>query len=137
MAALRSAEPALRYGRQYFRPLSGDGVHFGVSGTEPGVLAFSRILNEEEVVVVANTDTASAWAGEVMVDLALNPAGVTFEVLYSNKAAGEGAAPPSPVVEKDAGQVSIAEVSGAVTNGPARALPVRLAPMEVQILGRG
>jgi glycosidase len=136
IAAVRRAEPALRYGRQYFRPLSGDGQHFGISDTGPGVLAFSRILNETEVVIAANTATTTAWAGEVIVDLALNPAGVTYQVLYSNKVAGEGANVPDPVVEKDAGQVSIAEVSGAVTNGPARALPVRLGPMEVQILGR-
>ena len=136
LSAVRREQPALRYGRQYFRPVSGDGVHFGVSATAPGPLAFSRILNEQEVLVVANTDTSSSWAGEVIVDLALNPAGAAYHVLYSNKAAGEGGAAPDPVVEKDASQVVIGEVSGGVTNGPARALPVRLAPMEVLILGR-
>ena len=69
-------------------------------------------------------------------DLALNPAGAAYHVLYSNKAAGQGGATPEPVVQKDAGQVLIGEVGGSVTTGPARALPVRLAPMEVLILGR-
>jgi hypothetical protein len=136
LAATRRGQPALRYGRQYFRPISGDGVHFGISATAPGVLAFSRILNEQEVVVVANTNTEAAWAGEVIVDLALNPAGTAYHVLFSNKADGQGGAAPSPVVGRHGGQVTIAEVSGGITNGPARALPVRLAPMEVQILGR-
>jgi glycosidase len=136
LAKVRREQPALRYGRQYFRPISGDGVHFGISAVAPGVLAFSRILNEQEVVVVANTDTASSWAGEVIVDLALNPAGAGYRVLCSSKAAGAGGAAPDPVVQKDAGQVLIAEVGGNVTGGPARALPVLLAPMELLILGR-
>src|SRR6266508_1455240 len=57
LAGIRRSQPALRYGRQYFRPISGDGVHFGISTSGPGVLAFSRILNDQEVLVVANTNT--------------------------------------------------------------------------------
>jgi glycosidase len=37
IAAIRARQPALRYGRQYFRPISGSGVEFGVSGGAPGV----------------------------------------------------------------------------------------------------
>jgi hypothetical protein len=36
---------------------SGDKQNFGVSPFPGGALAFSRILNDEEVVVVANTNT--------------------------------------------------------------------------------
>lgn len=140
LAGVRNREPTLRYGRQYFRPLSGDGVHFGLSSFTPGVLAFSRILNEEEVLVVANTDPQAGWTGEVLVDLFLNPAGAIYEVLYTNKAfsqsAGHGGVAPSPVVNKAAGQVEIHEVNGSVTSGPARALRVTLQPMELQILRR-
>jgi glycosidase len=46
LAAIRQRQPALRYGRQYFRPISGDGIHFGISTFNEGVLAFSRILND-------------------------------------------------------------------------------------------
>jgi len=35
------------------------------------VLAFSRILNDLEVIVVTNTNTQAGWTGEVIVDLAL------------------------------------------------------------------
>lgn len=134
LAVVRANEPALRYGRQYFRPISGDGVHFGLSTFAPGVLAFSRILNEEEVLVVANTNTQAGWTGEVIVDLFLNPVGLHYDLIFTNQTVREGGAMPSSVVGKTAGQVEIHEVDGNVTQGPARALQVALQPMEVQIL---
>jgi glycosidase len=137
LVTVRSKQPALRYGRQYFRPLSGDGVHFGISNFSPGVLAFSRILNEQELVVVANSNTQTDWAGEVIVDFSLNPVGSTYEVLFTNKPAssgsGAGGVAPGPVVAKAGGSVEIHEVSG-VTNGPARAVGVTLQEMEFQII---
>ncbi len=140
LSAIRQGEAALRYGRQYFRPISGDGTHFGISGFRGGVLAYSRILNDEEVVVVANTGTQDPWSGEVIVDLSLNPAGAVLDVLFSNKSFGTelqpGSGRPSTVVAKPAGSVEIREVSGAITRGPAKAVKVALAPMEVQILRR-
>jgi glycosidase len=140
LSAIRQAEPSLRYGRQYFRPISGDGVHFSVSGFRGGVLAFSRILNEDETVIVANTSTQDAWTGEVIVDAALNAAGVLFDVAFSNKwpdssVRARGAA-PSVVLAKAVGGVEIVEVGGALTHGPAKVLRVSLAPVEVQILRR-
>ncbi len=138
LAGVRESQPALRYGRQYFRPISGDGVHFGISTSAPGVLAFSRILNDQEVVVAANTNTQAGWTGEVIVDLALNPAGSKYRPVFTNKTSAHGgeeaAVRPGPVVEKPAGGVEIREVSGAVTRGPARALRVTLEKMEIQIL---
>jgi len=53
IAAVRRENPSLRYGRFYFRPVSGDGQHFGVSTFPNGVLAFSRILMDQEIVIVA------------------------------------------------------------------------------------
>ena len=54
--AIRAEIQQLRYGRQYFRPVSGDRRNFGLSNFAPGVLAFSRILSDTESVIVANTD---------------------------------------------------------------------------------
>ncbi len=140
LAAVRQSQPALRYGRQYFRPLSGDGIHFGISRFPAGVLAFSRILNDQELVVVANTQTQADWTGEVIVDLALNSTPSNYEVLFTNKAfsssGGPGGIAPQRVVEKPQDKVEIYEIGGAVTRGPARALPVTLRPMEIQILGK-
>lgn len=138
LAIVRQNQPALRYGRQYFRPISGDGVHFGVSPFSAGVLAFSRILNDQELIVVANTNIQAGWTGEVIVDLALNPVGSTYEVLFTNKTAGQNDNPgghaPGPAIEKAAGQVQIYEINGTVMQGPARAIRVTLQPMEIQIL---
>ncbi len=138
LAALRRDQPAVRYGRQYFRPISGDGVRFGVSPFTQGVLAFSRILNDQELLVVANTHTEHGWTGELIVDFTLNPFGSRYEVLFTNKGSDPGAAPrgtaAGQVVAKVAGQVEIHEVNGAVTQGPARALRVTLQNMELQIL---
>jgi glycosidase len=129
---IRASEPALRYGRQYFRPVSGDGVHFGVSGFPAGVLAFSRVLSDREVLVVANTNTEEPWTGEVIVDQTLVPADAEIDVLFGNVA---GAPPATPkVVDKDAGTVQIQETAGGTTTGPARAVHVTLRPMEVLLL---
>jgi hypothetical protein len=138
LAAVRARQPALRYGRQYFRPLSGDGVHFGISPFASGVLAWSRLLHDQELLIVANTHTQSGFTGEVIVDLALNPAGFAYEVLYTNtrfRGGGtRGGTPPGTVVHKPGGGVEIREVNGAMTRGPARVLPVTLGAMELQIL---
>lgn len=136
LARARNSEPALRYGRQYFRPISGDGFHFGISRFPAGVLAFSRILNDREAMVVANTSTEQDWTGDVIVDLALNPIGSVYNVLFSNKESGSVMTQKLSVVGKGGGEVEIHEMNGAVTNGPARALNITLRNMEIKILGR-
>ncbi|MGB8347864.1 MAG: alpha-amylase family glycosyl hydrolase [Ktedonobacteraceae bacterium] len=131
IAALRNSQPALRYGRHYFRPLSGDGTQFGISTTAPGVLAFSRILDDREIVIVANTSTQESWSGEVIIDISLNAAGQSYTILFSNKAQP---AAPAEVAAKAAGSVAVTNSDGSVTNGPLLVVPVNLQPMEVQIL---
>jgi hypothetical protein len=54
-------------------------------------------------------------------------------VLFSNLAAPQ---PPGALVSKGQGTVRIRELDGSTTDGPARALPVTIHPMEVQILRR-
>lgn len=135
VAAVRSGQPALRYGRQYFRPISGNGAQFGMSTYAPGVLAFSRILDDAEIVVVANTDPNAGWQGQVLVDLALNPPAATYQPLYSNRRSAADVQ-VSPVQHKAAGNVAIHHPDGGVSAGPARALPVTLLPGEAVILRR-
>ena len=131
IARVRAKQPALRYGRQFFRPLSSDHVHFDISRVGGGILAFSRILDNQEVLVVANTSTTQPFAGEVVIDMALNADKDKIERLFSNKAQPQD---PSQVVTKAAGTVEIHEPNGAITNGPLRVIAVSLKPMEVQIL---
>ena len=131
LSLVRNTQPALRYGRQYFRPLSGDGVNFGISPFSPGVIAFSRILNDQEVLIVANTQTGNDFNGEVIVDAILNPDQVAFEILYSNHDQPQH---PELASTKNGGSVTIFNENDSVTQGPARVLSVHLHPMEVQML---
>jgi hypothetical protein len=128
---LRAEQPALRYGRFYFRPVSGDGRNFGISPFPGGVLAFSRILNDQEVVVVANTNTAGSQELDVIADIQLSSDGDQFMVLYSNQASP---AMPQPVRSAPQGTVTVNEVDGSTGQGPLHVVHVKLRPMEVQIL---
>ena len=131
---VRAAQPALRYGRHYFRPVSGDGVEFGISNVAPGIIAYSRVLNDTEVVILANPFNRASFSLFAIVDFALNPDGFQFQLLYSNK--GNNAIPPQPCVTRSAGTVTVHEVDGGTGHGPLRAVPFTLAPNEIQILGR-
>lgn len=118
LSVLRNQHPALRYGRQYFRQLTGNNADFGYSEYCGGVLAYSRILNDTEVLIVANTSKTQTVTVNVVVDrkLSLRPGG--FELLFSNLGSS-AATPPAPVVVLPACAV----------------LPVTLKPLEVQVLG--
>ncbi len=133
LTSLRNNLPALRYGRHYFRPIAQDGTHFGISTSAPGVLAFSRILNDTEVVIVANSSTVDGWTGEVIVDYEINAKDAAYSILFSNKAKPTV---PGPTAEKFAGSVQVTEVDGGITSGPIQVVPVNLQPMEIQILGQ-
>lgn len=129
LSEIRDSEPALRYGRLYFRPISGDGIHFGTSHFAPGVLAFSRILNNREVLVIANANTQGDFQGYVLVDFFINQEGEQFHVLND-----AGALAPQPVATRSG--LEISEIDGGMTTGPARMIRVSLRPMEVQILAK-
>jgi glycosidase len=128
LGALRAREPALRYGRFYFRPLSGDGVHFDISDFTGGVLAFSRILNKREVIVVANTDSRQSFVGQVIIDASLHTSPSTLTVLFSNLRTTA----TCPV--GTTGVAEIHEADGSISPGPACVASVTLAPMQVLIL---
>jgi glycosidase len=128
LATVRAQNPPLRYGRQYFRPVSGDRKTFGPSSFAPGVLAFSRILNESETVVVANLNIDSGVELFVLVDAVLNPAGSSFETLFSSTGSNQ-----SSVTE----EITDADVNDrGSSHGTVRAIRVQLNPGEARILAR-
>jgi glycosidase len=131
IAGVRAQQSALRYGRFYFRPLSGDGVNFAVSGFPQGVIAFSRILNDQEVVVAANTNLTQTQQLDVIIEIMLSSEGDVFEVLYSNQDTPQA---PKPVRVAQQGSVTVQEVDGSAGVGPLHVIRVTLRPMEVQIL---
>lgn len=128
IAKARAENPVLRYGRQYFRPVSGDKKTFGPSPFAPGVLTFSRILNESETVIVANADPNSGVDLSVLVDAVLNPPGASFVTIYSSTGAEQTSA--------------VEEIANAVVNdsgtsrGTVHAIRVSLTPGETRILAR-
>lgn len=80
--AVRQLEPALRYGRQYFRDISGDGIHFGPNTAPGGVIAFARVLDEDSVVVAMNLDDGQR-DDRITVDANLNPPGTVMRDLLN------------------------------------------------------
>ena len=131
LAAVRAAVPALRYGRFYFRPVSGDGVNFGVSPFTAGLLAWSRILNDQEVLIVANTSTTQSVTVDVILDSVLSNPGDQVHILYSNK---QHPTAPAPVTRLN--QVRVSEADGTTGFGPLNTTRVTLQAMEIQILRR-
>jgi glycosidase len=94
LTALRQRYPALRHGRQYLRPISFLGRPFGVYG--PGeIVAWSRILDDEETLCVLNAHGTQLRGANVVVDASLNPAGSSLTVIFNTaQAAGQAASQP-------------------------------------------
>jgi glycosidase len=88
MNALRESFPALRQGRQYQRPISFLGYPLGIYGNGE-IIAWSRILDDEEVLCVLNPHGNQARGADVLVDATLNPAGSLTVVLNSMQAASD------------------------------------------------
>ena len=126
IAALRAREPALRYGRLYFREVSGNGRDFGQSSGQGGVIAFSRVLTDREIVIVANTSFTAPFSGAVLVDFDLHPAGQAYKIAYSNMGLSGALA-----VSVGLGQIFQDNTATALRIA---SISVSLRPMEVQIL---
>ncbi|MEW6599602.1 MAG: alpha-amylase family glycosyl hydrolase [Nitrospirota bacterium] len=127
MSRIRDAEPALRYGRQYFRQVSGNNSDFGFSKETGGIIAFSRILNDQEVIVAANTNTRFPFSGWVLIDSRINDDNTVFKIAYSNyRTAGS--------VKPSSGDVRFYDRNNYRSDGWARRILVDLQPMEIQFL---
>jgi glycosidase len=98
LLALRKRIPCLRHGRQYPRPVSFLGNPFDVYG--PGeIIAWSRILDDEELVCVVNGHGTAARGADVLVDTNLNSPGSAMQVVLNTAQAGNpaGYSGPHPV----------------------------------------
>jgi glycosidase len=105
VAEARRREPALRYGRQYFREISADGANFGHPLDGRCTLAYSRVLDTEEILIAMNltdqprndcvtVDRNLSSPGQTMTDL-LDPARrVPVERSASGRAFVRAALPP-------------------------------------------
>jgi glycosidase len=115
LSSLRNQYPALKYGRQYFRTCSNNGIDFNYSAECGGIIAYSRILNDKEIIVVTNTSTNHQAPVYVLVDKNLNPVRRNWKVIFSTMNNQHG---PISTVQK----------------GDYHVVFVSPAPMEAQIL---
>jgi glycosidase len=84
IAAEFRTNPELRFGRIYFRQISGDHSHFGDAQGNPCTLAFSRILAGSEVLIAYNTSTTDKRGDSVLVDSTIQSGRPNLTVLYSS-----------------------------------------------------
>ncbi|HWM05209.1 MAG TPA: hypothetical protein VNP92_22950, partial [Actinophytocola sp.] len=79
LLAFRKHEPALRRGRQYVRQTSGNGTDFGYptgfGGRLRGIVAWSRVLADRELLCAINTDPTEPRSAWVTVDAGLHRPG--------------------------------------------------------------
>jgi glycosidase len=85
LAQIRKENAALRFGRMYMRKLSVDGKGFMLPTFEKCLLAFSRVLYDEEIVVAYNSSLDEDDTEYVRVDPLLNPPGGVFRFLYGQQ----------------------------------------------------
>jgi hypothetical protein len=93
------------------------------------VLAFSRILNDREVITVANFSKTASQQLYVVLDMTLSSSGTKLATLYSNKTPTVAAA-----VTAFLPNASVTQIDGSISQGVC-ATEVTLAAGEVQILG--
>ncbi len=114
MLGLRRSEPALRRGRQYLREISGDGLDFGwptgFGGPVLGVVGWSRLLADREVLCVLNTDTAQAHAAWVTIDAVLHHAGDRLRLLHAVAPDPAAAFPVAVPVQARNGMAALIEL---------------------------
>ena len=92
---VRRQLPALRRGRQYLRPISGDGMDFGLprrfgGGPMRSIVPWSRIFADHEVLAAINTDPSTPVTAWVTIDASLHQPGEQLRCIFSTEIAQEG-----------------------------------------------
>jgi len=91
---VRKHKIALRRGRQYLCPISGDGLNFGfpmVMGERMrSIVPWTRLFDDQQMLVALNTDPDQARAAWVSLYPRLNPEGKRLTCLYSSDPAQIG-----------------------------------------------
>jgi glycosidase len=87
--AIRRQTAALRRGRQYLREISGDGQNFGLprmlGGEIRSIIPWSRLFDDQEVLVAINNDPDNSHTAWCRLDSNLHPAGTRVRCLYSSE----------------------------------------------------
>lgn len=82
IAHIRKSSKVLKFGRMYFRETSSDGVTFHFPECENCTLAFSRVLFNQEIMIVYNTSSSESKMDFVEVDYRINKGKKCMKPLY-------------------------------------------------------
>ena len=82
IAALRKKSPVLKFGRMFMRKIASDGINFHFPHCEKCTLAFSRILFNEEILVVYNSDVSQSKEECIEIDYRINKNSKHLQPLY-------------------------------------------------------
>lgn len=82
LADMRKKSAVLKFGRMYMRQSSPDGKNFHLPVYQDSMLPFSRILYDEEMLVVYNDSITDEDEEYIEVDRHLNPEGSAFRYCY-------------------------------------------------------
>jgi alpha-amylase len=85
LAHIRQASAILKFGRMYMRESSQDGKTFQLPITQDCMLSFSRILYDEEMLIVYNDSLINDDEEYIAVDRHLNPEGSVFRFCYGDE----------------------------------------------------
>ena len=113
LLALRNEHPTLRHGSQYLREISENGIDFalpqaGKTGEWLGLVAWSRLLQNDEIVMVLNTDPKHEHSAWVTVDTNSHaPDSRPLKCLYSIDPAQIGTETSGPPEEANGSAVCI------------------------------
>lgn len=89
IALLRQKESTLKFGRMFLREISSNGRHFHLPDCPHCTLAFSRILFDEEILVLYNSSPSDAKEEYVLVDSTLNKDKKIMNCIYGKSGAIE------------------------------------------------
>jgi len=85
---IRQKSIVLRRGRQYLREISGNGADFGlptmIGGKMLSIVPWSRIYNNQEMLLAINTDSDNPRSAWVIVDSGLHKTGDRLRCTYSS-----------------------------------------------------
>lgn len=85
LAHIRKDSAILKFGRMYMRESSQDGKSFQLPVTHDCMLSFSRILYDEEMLIVYNDSLTNDDEEYIAVDRHLNPEGSVFRFFYGDE----------------------------------------------------
>ncbi|HEY9602347.1 MAG TPA: alpha-amylase family glycosyl hydrolase [Allocoleopsis sp.] len=85
IAQIFKQHETLRFGRMYFREISGNGCNFGLPQGQPCSLAFSRILAFNEILIAYNTSTTERRSDFVIVDRDIQKSDGQMKFLYGKE----------------------------------------------------